>query len=442
MSVDQIRTPRATIAWLSTEATAFDAARSQFAKAGYRLLEGEEAADAELAVVDFRNRRVTAKAASRLAALMRRKTPECGIVYIAPPFLGAAERAHLRRSGDLVLCEDDLRGVVETCRQRLRIRNIAEESGERLKTIAALSRLSDFPPIEASSEAPSVLVAGPPGPAALAALAAAERTSARCAGVLSAGQAIRALETNIFDCAVFLPTTDSDALAGLARAMRRHRRLRDTPVLIVAENEGLRAKLAPYWGADALLLDHVCDDLGPRLAASTRRARLLAAMRRFLTACSGDNVRDRLSGAFTPQFFGQHGARVFARGAQTGRADSLIAIRLAPLAAVEAGGTRLLVEAARLINRVTRAEDCVGRLTSDSFVVLLAATPLEDAAAAARRIEGVIANTMFRSRSGDTPFGVATAAAVVARAENGGLEETIAAALVKLSTAKPRTAER
>ena len=154
MTLEQRKTPRAHIAWLSADRAAFQSAAPQFAAAGYLLAEIEETARAEIAVVDFRARRVSATAASRLAALVRRKTPECGIVYLAPPFLGAAERAHLRRSGDLVLCEDDLRPVVEACRQRLRIRNIAEETGERLKSVASLNRLSDFPPIEASSAAP------------------------------------------------------------------------------------------------------------------------------------------------------------------------------------------------------------------------------------------------------------------------------------------------
>ena len=120
----------------------------------------------------------------------------------------------------------------------------------------------------------------------------------------------------------------------------------------------------------------------------------------------------------------------------------MLALRLAPLVALEAGSARLLVDAARLVNRVTRAEDCIGRLSNDTFVALMSATSAPDALAAARRIEGVIANTMFRSRTGDTPFAVAAATAVVERAPGAGLEEMVAAALAKLSTATPRTAER
>ncbi|HXI86440.1 MAG TPA: hypothetical protein VNH64_03205, partial [Parvularculaceae bacterium] len=123
MDLHQSKTPRARIAWLSPDKAAFGAAAPQFANAGYELSENG-GPRAEIAVVDFRARRANAKTASRLAALVRRKAPECSLLYLAPPFSPAPERAHLRRSGDLVLCDDDLRPAIEACRQRLRIRNV------------------------------------------------------------------------------------------------------------------------------------------------------------------------------------------------------------------------------------------------------------------------------------------------------------------------------
>lgn len=442
MDRNRKETPRARIAWISPIAGSCAEAAPSFEKAGYALIEPEARERIDVAVVDFRARRVSAKAAQRLAALIRRKAPECGIVYLGSPLLAAAERAHLRRTGDLILTEDDLRPAVEACRQRLRIRNIAEEAGERLKTIAALTRLSEFPPIDASGAPPSVLVAGAAGPGALAVLGAAEMVGKQCAGAFSAAQAMRALETNAFDCAVFLPAGMGDPLIGLARAMRRHRRFRDTAVLLAASDEALRARLAASWGSDVIGIHHAREDLPARLVSATRRARLIAAMRRFLSACAGEGVRDRLSGGFTSQFFGQHAQRVFARADQTGRSDSLVGLRLAPLAEGAAGEPRTLTEAARLVNRVTRAEDCVGRLSRDTFVVLMSATTAADAAIAARRIEGVIGNTMFRARGREAPFPVAAATAVVERAAGMGLEETIAGVLSKLNAAKPRTAQR
>lgn len=442
MQEDQIGTPRARIAWLSPDSEAFARAVPQFEKAGYALADGAAEGPSDIAVVDFRGRRVTARAAQQLAALMRRKSPECGIVYLGAPLLGAAERAHLRRSGDLVLVEENLRPAIETCRQRMRIRNVAEEAGERLKSIAASTRLSEFPPIETSSAAPSVLVAGAPGAAALSAFRAVEAIGDTCAGALSAGQAMRALEAASFDCAVFLTKSDGDPLMSLAKSMRRHRRFQDLPIVMIAVDDAARGRIAAVWGAETLLSEHIADDLGPRVVSLARRARLMAAMRRFLAACAGEGVRDRLSGAFAPQFFGQHAQRVFAR--QAARPISLVGLRLQPLTpeTSDCASAKTLTEAARLINRVTRAEDCVGRLTNDTFVALMTSTNAHDGAIAARRIEGVISNTMFRSRSKQSLFAVATATACVERSPGAGIEETVAAVMAKLNTATLRTAER
>ena len=443
MDSDNHEKPRAHIAWLSLDAGAQARAAPQFEKAGYALVDGLLPGPADLAVIDFRARRVSVQAAQRLSAATRRKAPESAIVYLGSPLLSAPERAHLRRSGELVLVEDDLRPAVETCRQRLRLRNVAEETGERLKSIAASTRLSEFPPIEASSAPPSVLIAGAPGPLALAAFRIAETINDKSVASLTAGQVMRALELGSFDCAIFIAKSDGDPLFGLARSMRRHRRFRDLPIVMACGDETARARIAANWGSETLSGEQLGDDLGARVIFLARRARLIAAMRRFLAACAGDGVRDRISGAFTPQFFHQHAERLFARAEQTGRAIALIGLRLAPEAAAEeAGGARLLTEAARLINRTTRAEDCVGRLSGDTFVALLNATNARDATAAARRIEGVFANTMFRARGRLAPFSVAAATAAVERPAGACVEEAIAGVLAKLNAATPRTAKR
>ncbi|MEX0644586.1 MAG: diguanylate cyclase [Parvularculaceae bacterium] len=443
MDSDQNKKPRARIAWLSLDAGALARAAPQFEKAGYLLVDGILPGPADLAVIDFRARRVSAQAAQRLAAVTRRKAPECGIVYLGSTLLSAPERAHLRRSGELVLVEDDLRSAVETCRQRLRVRNVAEETGERLKSIAASTRLAEFPPIEASSAPPAILVAGAPGPLALVGLRIAESINDKSAAVLSAGQVMRALELGTFDCAIFIAKSDGDPLFGLARSMRRHRRFRDLPVIMICADAPALARIAANWGSETLSYHQIGDDLGGRLLSLARRARLVGAMRRFLSACAGDGVRDRVSGAFTPQFFHQHAERLFARAQQTERAVALIGLRLVPaISGEDAAGARLLTEAARLINRTSRAEDCVGRLSGDTFVALLNATTADDAATAARRIEGVFSNTMFRARGELAPFSVAAATAAVERPAGACVEEAIAAVLAKLNAATPRTAER
>ncbi|HPE32340.1 MAG TPA: diguanylate cyclase [Parvularculaceae bacterium] len=437
-------TPRARFAWISADSGSFSDASALFRRAGYAIAEPPVEGVIDVALVDVRSSRLTVKGAQKLAEAARSRAPECGIVFIGGANLTSAERAHLRRFGDLVIAETDLSPVIDICRYRLRIRSIAEETGERLKSVAASTRLSEFPPIETSSKAPSVLIASAPGPLALAALSAAEGVASNCGAALTAGQALRALETGLFDVAVFLPKAEGDPLISLARSLRRHHRFQDLPVIMAAPDEGPRLKLATANAAEAMLPQHLVEDLPARLLAVSRRARLVGAMRRFLAACAGDGVRDRFSGAFTPQFFAQHAERIFARADQTGRPTALVCIRLAPAAPEDGDITagRTLTEAARLINRVCRAEDFVGRLTRDTFIVLMSGAVAADATFAARRIEGVIANTMFRTRGERNLYAVAAASAAIERTPGSRLDETIAAALARLNGVEPRTAER
>lgn len=444
MEENQIKTPRARIVWVSRDDAAFSDAARALARAGFALSQPPVDDRFDLALIDLRHRGLTVKSAQKLADAARARAPECGVIFVGGPHLSASERAHLRRYGDLVVINGGLAPIADVCRQRIRIRNIAEETGERLKSIAASTRLPEFPSIETSRVQPSVLVVSAPGAAALTTLAAAETVAKNCGAALSAGQAIRALETGLFDIAVFLPKSEGDPLVSLARSLRRHQRFQDLPVIMAAPDEGPLLKIATANAAAAILPQHIGDDLPSRLLAISRRARLVAAMRRFLAACAGDGVRDRLSGAFTPQFFAQHAERVFARATQTGRPTSMICVRLAPASFDDAdvSGSRTLTQAARLIRRVCRTEDFVGRLARDTFIVLMSGTIGADAEFAARRIEGVIANTMFRIRGESRLYAVAAASAAIERTPAARLDETIAAALAKLNAVKPRTAER
>jgi PleD family two-component response regulator len=440
--VTQNRTPRAHLFWSSPSAEAFADAEAALARAGYRLDCAPGRAD--LALFDAREGAYSARAAKDAAARLRESQTECGIVFLGSSRLSGAERAHLRRHGELVLAGGDLAPLVSACRQRLRIRNLAEETGERLKSIAAQTRLSEFAPIDTSNEPPSLLIAGAPGSAMLSIIAAAAEVCERCEAAMSSGQAMRALETGLYDCLAIAPKDAGDPLLGLVRALRRHRRLNDLPILIVRPTDRAHLDHAAPPNAELMFPEHVSADLGRRVVQLTRRSRLVAAMRRFLTTSAGEGVRDRISGAFTSTFFGWHGARVLARADETGRAASLAAIRLAPKAASAPYGAavRPVMEAARLLHRVTRAEDCVGMISQDTFVVLASATTGDDAWLIARRAEGVIANTMFRSRASPELYAVAATTAAVERARGRRIEEAVAELLAALKARPPRTIER
>lgn len=386
-------------------------------------------AGADLGLIDLRNSAFSPRKARAIAGVLRRKAPECAIVFLVDPGLDQSVRAALRRCGEVVPCGDAVDHVLARCRQTLRLRNIAEETGERLKTLAGLSRLVDFPLVSGSDDPARILIAGAPAPAAMAAINAVSAVSTRCECVMTAGQAMRALDHSQYDCALLLPMHRNDPMTAFSRALRRHDRHAGMAVIQVAHRADDLPEYARIGARDFILASHLDDDLGVKVQMAARRARLIRSMRDFLHACAGEGVRDNASGAFTSTFLSEHGARLCGRADQTGRPLAMTLIRLSAGPRDAAPDRRALRQAARLINRVIRAEDLVARIAQDKFIVLCPATTATDARAAASRIEGVLSNTAFRGADDACPYAVTAHTHVLARAPGASIEECVAALL-------------
>jgi PleD family two-component response regulator len=327
----------------------------------------------------------------------------------------------------------------------IRLRNVAEETGERLKSLAALNRIVEFPSIATQNTPPRVLVAGDPGAAALPIINAISHICEQCACVLSVGQAMRALDHGKFDCAIFLPTDKNDPLFSLSRALGRHPKYCAMPIIHVVDSPEKTAIYAEVGAKDFILTSHISGDIAGKIQLSSRRARLARAMHAFLHACVGEGVRDPASGAFTPVFLAEHGARLCARADQTGRPLSAAIIRLSAdnlrSKKIEPG-RRALHQAVRLINRITRAEDVVARIAPETFLILMPAANEDAAARAALRVEGVLENTVFKSAHGNAPFALNALSAHCARPRGYCIEETVAHALRSLRAAEAETTRR
>ena len=437
MQEDIGASPKARIVYVGDGDEGRAALTVAFEDAGYALVSHEDAsrADADIGLIDLRGRHVSSRKAQSIAGLLRKSSPESSILIIIDPYIDETARRALRRHGELVVMLTKPDGLIERCRQVLRLRNIAEEAGERLKSLASLNRLNDFPPISAPAGTLRVLIAGEAGPVALSALNALKPVTEQCICVFSAGQALRAAESMQFDAAIFLPKRDSDPLMSLSRSLRRHPKHANMPIIFPLHDPDEAADYAIRGASDFLLTGHIAADLSPKTQLAARRARLLKSMRKFLQACEGDGVRDAGSGAFTATFLAEHGARLCARADQSGRGLSMIALRI-ETESKEHGeaepGRRALHQAARLINRVTRAEDMVTRIATDTFLVMMPSTTERDAGKASLRIQGVLENTVFRSAGDDLLYGVNVSAVPCKRPEGLCIEECVALALAML----------
>ena len=406
-----------------------------FSDSGYEIGPLNQLKNGDIGLIDLRGKRVSSRKAQSIAAVLRKSSPELSILMLVDPFVDDTARKALRRHGELVVATTSMNGVIERCRQILRVRNIAEETGERLKTLATLNRLNEFPPISATTAPLKVLVAGEASPLALNILNALLPICEQCICVFSAGQALRALESANFDAAMFLPKSGSDPLMSLVRSLRRHPKHASMPVVFPIDDPDSCGDLALRGATDFIFANHIATDLGPKIQVAARRARLMMTMRKFLQACEGDGIRDPSSGAFTATFLAEHGARLCSRSDQSGRSMALIALKIGSASQFNGEaepGRRALHQAARLINRVSRAEDVVCRIATDIFLILMPATTEHHASQAAQRIQGVLENTVFRSNSENMLYGMTVALAIRSRPEGMCVEECVAMILSSL----------
>jgi PleD family two-component response regulator len=428
---DQIR---AKVAWLSASGRAapqafIDAA----AVARYRLTEPGETPD--IAVVDLYGAGPSSEAAKDAVAAGRRAGANAGLLIAAETAASAEDRRRYTRLGETVFLRHSVEPLIGAVRERLRLASLADEAGDRIKSLIADGRTVTFSPSVPKPPDLSVLIAGRPSPVALAASNAISAASKTALCVFSAGQAMRALDHSRFHGAVFIPHDENDLLIALARALRRHREHRRLPVIIVSTDEDLLDKRAAKDGLDVMAASRVGDELFRRLEATTRRSSMAAGMRSFLRSAEGNGGPALAANA---RLFAQHAVRVLRRADETGGAVSFIALSLSPKRDAAAGGAaRAAVdEALRTAARLVRAEDMIARLTSTTLIFMLRGAREADAERVARRLEGVIAGTQPRATIDHSEV----RAAAIERAPGVEIERVIAALVAELRQRRAETA--
>lgn len=415
---------RARVAWLSASGRSAPQAFIDAAYAArYRLIEPGETPD--IAIVDLYGADPASEAASDAIAAGRRAGANAGLIIAADA--SAADRRRCARLGETVLLRHSVEPLIGAIRERLRLASLADEAGDRIKSLIADGRTVTVSPAVSRPVDFSVLIAGKPSPVALAASNAISAASKTAHCVFSAGQAMRALDHSKFHGAVFIPNDENDLLIALARALRRHREHRRLPVIIVSNDEDLLDKRAAKDGLDVMASSRVGDELFRRLEATTRRASMAAGMRAFLRSAEGNGGPALAANA---RLFAQHAVRVLRRADETGGAVSFIALSLAPKTdAPSSGATRAMVdEALGTAARLVRAEDMIARLTATTLIFMLRGAREADAERVARRLEGVIAGTQPRAMKEHSDV----RAAAIERAPGVEIEGIIAALVAEL----------
>ncbi|MEM8771133.1 MAG: diguanylate cyclase [Pseudomonadota bacterium] len=427
MTQDTRNSCRAKIACVSSDKGALSSLIEAYGEIGYRAAPAHRLETADLGLIDLRGVNVTTRRARAMCDALRRKSPESSLIFLVDPYAPLDRTEPLTRFGEVIPADDILDHVIARSRSILRMRNLAEEAGERLKSLTAVNRVVEFPVISTQTTPPRVLLAGAPGPNAIAAINSMAPVIESCICVLTAAQAMRALKTYDADCMVFLPDVSDRSLTALACALQRHPDYARLPSILIGRSVDHVAALARANLADYLIDSHIAARLPGRVIAAARRGRLAASMRQFLSACAGDGVRDPVSGAYTPTFLTEHGGRLSSRADQTARSLSAISVRLTERDAADNRKTvRYAMEtAAGLLKKITRSEDLVARISFDTFAVLCSATNEGDASRIGKRIEGVLSAAGYRQLRSERPYGVHVTAHAVEREPGSAIAELI-----------------
>ncbi|OFX01288.1 MAG: hypothetical protein A3E78_10755 [Alphaproteobacteria bacterium RIFCSPHIGHO2_12_FULL_63_12] len=392
---------KARIAWLTADGGApeprvFNAA----AAAGFTIFEASNVAvdrpPVDIAVADLRGALHPGDVAAGVIAKARAAAPAAGLVIAASASADRETRSMLRRHGDVCYVGADAAPVIAALRERLRLSGLADEMGERLKSLIADGRTISFAGFKERPRRLSVLVAGKPSPLTLSACNAIRDVATQVSCVFSAGQVMRALDHSQFDCAIFHPASETDLLIALARALRRHRDHRKLSVFMTSEDDELLDRCASRDGFEAVLANHLASDLALRLEIAGKRARMASIMRDFLRSPEG--CGDGKDGAAGARFFAHHAVRVFRRADETGRPAALAALLLEPKSASAApAAAAALNDALRTAAKLVRAEDMIARLTPTTLAFLLRGATGAEGANVAERLQGVIGGTLLRS---------------------------------------------
>lgn len=420
---------RATIAWLTPPGVAPEARiHHTAAAAGYALLEQPSPGDAQridVAVADLRGLLDPAAGAADIIARARALAPTSGFIIAAPANADLETRKQLRRHGDVCFVGIDAAPVIAALRERMRLSGLADEMGERIKSLVADGRTISFSGLRDASHRLSVLVAGKPSPLTLNACNAVKDVASNVSCVFSAGQVMRALEHSRFDCAILHPSGETDLLIALARALRRHRDHRRLSVFLTSEDDDLLDRCAVRDGFETVLAHHLESDLASRLELTARRARMATAMRDFLRSPQGHGGKGDAAGA---RFFAHHAVRVFKRADDLCMPVSVVGLALQPRSATAGDLSQSLGDALRTATKLVRAEDLLVKLSPTTIAVMARGADASNAAAIAERLEGVISGTLMRST-----LEVAKVSAVgVARTPGDGIETVIANVMRKL----------
>ena len=362
----------------------------------------------------------------------------------------------LSHAGRIYLGEDLIGCLHDEFREMIRAKTIYNEFNRRKQSLdnfndnstVKLDTISSPAPAHPKLSIPSpaqgapktTLIAGKPGREILSLINALMDNGHTVKCAYRPGQAIRALESNMIDGAVFFPSQKGDPLIALARTMRRHTRFKSIPVIHVVPDRHLQQDMMfTIRGANSVLsCDHIMPCGGILIDNIFNFTKTISSMQAQLRATGLDHadhmpvIRDELSLLFSSEFFAHHTHALIKNADCAERPLNFLAINIARAKDINISNRKILNQIGPLINRVIRAEDFIGQIGTNRYG-LVCATALNSSHddkihKIAGRITSIIHNTMFYDNQGG-PISLVANANVYTREAGLCIEETVAGIL-------------
>lgn len=389
--VRAVRDAQALLAAAGVEAVALPGAA--------KSAEGEDV----VIVSAMKNERATAAAyATSLAAERAPLALLAGLEHAAPPPLGLKTAPPF--TGAIAL---DAPAALLDAQIAAFIRD-GVAAGERNRRRATAVELGLKAPKTPEPKKLRALYVGAPSPFFLKLEAAFSQYDGTTAAAFSSFVGFDHLHNENFDCVVLNGAQESPRAISFCSALRRNAGLYHLPTLMLtAPGDEKTAKSAIERGACAVAPADAAN--GPALGwlfEAIRRERMRKRAEHELRALR-DIMGEARTGLFRAEPFGVHLARLADDHHATGRAFSVVALRVLPAHGAREPAEDVwrkgFAEIASLAGRLVRDADCGATLGADLIALALPATDLKGARRTAERVASVAECTAFAS--GETGAG-------------------------------------
>ena len=362
----------------------------------------------DIAIVYADGQKVTAEAASKFAAFIKR--PDTVLQY---PVILIGDDTVTWPDVEVRLTQPfhDMQ-LFSRIESIIRLETMGRELNRRRKTMARFGAEDTqpvYPPTQFENVMILVVGAASADFSEIETVLADEHTM--LVGTFTQATGLEYLNGGNFDVVILNVNSDAVKLLQFCEQMRRNPRFYNTPVLVLADLKELGPPEEVYRdGASDIITKPIhANELQRRVGALVRETRLRDTMREVFATGPCALTSDTLTRLYTYGFFQEHLRCVVDDSWHINQDLTVAFFNLENMAGINtqfgyAVGDRLISQIGSMLGLLVRGEDIPARYEGADFALALPNTSEEAAQFVIRRIAGVVNSTSFASNEEDFPI--------------------------------------